>query len=350
MWQIDNRTPFSAAQSWIRDQNGAETWIVALKATFDVLSDGSLVVSKNQPEPARSAIYRDEPGRSSILYENDFVLAKRTTDVLVNGTAYAPDSGGVRSLDVGIRVGSVQKALRIFGDRTWTTFGRLSAPERFTQMPVTYERAFGGVDSQSPHPDVDWYWPNPVGTGFVTSQKRLPYTRPPNIEYANQLITRWNSRPDPAGFGVIASHWSERAAYAGTYDDVWTEKRQPLLPLDFDIRHYQAAPSDQQTSDFLVGGEPVLLKNLTPSGTLRFVLPTIVFAFQTRFMDGERREHDPPSLHSVILEPDFPRVSLVWHSALECHSKVYDLETTRIEVCTEQVDTEEELDSLLDII
>jgi hypothetical protein len=30
----------------------------------------------------------------------------------------------------------------------------------------------------------------------------------------------------------------------------------------------------------------------------------------------------------VILEPDHPRVSLVWHSALPCHFKVQKLEKT----------------------
>jgi hypothetical protein len=40
--------------------------------------------------------------------------------------------------------------------------------------------------------------------------------------------------------------------------------------------------------------------------------------------------HERPKLHTVILEPDCPRVSLVWHSALPCHPKVYKLEKTRI--------------------
>ena len=30
----------------------------------------------------------------------------------------------------------------------------------------------------------------------------------------------------------------------------------------------------------------------------------------------------------MILEPDFPRVSLVWHTALPCHFKVQKLERT----------------------
>ena len=36
----------------------------------------------------------------------------------------------------------------------------------------------------------------------------------------------------------------------------------------------------------------------------------------------------------MILEPDFPRVSLVWHSALPCHFKVQKLERTVVTLKT----------------
>jgi len=37
----------------------------------------------------------------------------------------------------------------------------------------------------------------------------------------------------------------------------------------------------------------------------------------------------------VILEPDFPRVSLVWHSVLPCHFKVQKLERTIVTLKTD---------------
>jgi hypothetical protein len=351
MWQVDNRTPFVARQSWVRDQNGAETWLVAVKATFDIRADGTTVVSENQPELTRSPLWRDEPGRSSLIYENDFVLAKKTTDVVLNGTAYSRDGREVTTLDVALQVGPVKKMLTVFGDRVWGPAGAfLTDPQSFVQMPITYERAFGGVDAGSAHPEKDWYWPNPVGVGFVASRSRIGGVAAPNIEYPDQLISRWGARPRPAGFGFIASHWQERTAFAGTYDQAWSENRQPLLPADFDIRHYQAVPRDQQAPAFLVGGEPVGLLNLTPSGILRFFLPKLEVVFETRFMDGERREH-VPDLHTVILEPDFPRVSLVWHSAMECHAKAYKLQRTRVRLKSLQGQpVEEEVNSLLDLV
>jgi hypothetical protein len=117
---------------------------------------------------------------------------------------------------------------------------------------------------------------------------------------------------------------------AGTYDNRWQQTRFPLLPDDFDDRHYQCAPVDQQPPRFLSGNEQVTLLNLTPQGKLYFQLPRVFLGFETFFYTGERQLHSPPKLHTVILEPDFPRLSLVWHSTLPCHPKVTKLEKTRI--------------------
>ncbi len=82
-------------------------------------------------------------------------------------------------------------------------------------MPLVYERAFGGVDQKSKHPERDWYWPNPVGTGFAVSRDNLSGVPLPNVEYPDQLITSWNDRPKPAGFGAVAAHWQPRVGLAG---------------------------------------------------------------------------------------------------------------------------------------
>jgi hypothetical protein len=125
--------------------------------------------------------------------------------------------------------------------------------------------------------------------------------------------------------------------YAGTYDERWLQTRQPLLPDDFDDRHFQCAPVDQQAPSFLRGGEPVVCHHLTPDGELRFALPKVFLGFQTRFYDGSREFHQDRRLHTVILEPDYPRVSLVWHSALPCHFKVHKLDRTIVTLKSEVV-------------
>ena len=49
--------------------------------------------------------YHGEPGKSSIKYENDLVLTKTTTDILVVGHAWAPGGRPVTEWTVGFRVG-----------------------------------------------------------------------------------------------------------------------------------------------------------------------------------------------------------------------------------------------------
>jgi hypothetical protein len=351
VWQIDNRTPFGAAQGWVRDRRGAEVWLIVVKATFDILLDGTTRPAAEQPDPLRLAEYHGEPGKSSIRNESDFVLTKTTTDVLVVGHAHAPQGHAVRELEVSLRVGSLVKALRVFGDRRWEGRGPTD-PAPFVVMPMVYERAFGGVDRHSPTPEKDWDWRNPVGCGYATSSAHLADQPVPNIEAPDRLIRAWKDRPAPAGFGPIASHWQPRAALAGTYAKDWEQTRQPLLPDDCDDRFFQCAPVDQQTAGFLVGGEVVTLLNLSPLGRLDFALPTMTLGLESRFADGERRAHAVPQLHSVILEPDFPRVSLVWHSALECHAKMHKLDLTRIRWHRpgSDADADESVDNLLDLL
>ena len=333
MWKIDNRTPFAAERGWVRDKDGAEIWLVALKCTFDILPDGTTAVSKEQPPVLRMPEHHGEPGKSSIRFESDLILTKTTTDVVVVGHACAPGGVPTTRMDVGVRVGPVKKLLHVYGDRKWGTLGP-TAPEPFVKMPLVYERAFGGVDGRSSHPDKDWEWRNPVGIGFAVSRENAQGTPVPNIEYPGETLGLWSDRPPPAGFGPIASHWQPRAGFAGTYDDQWMKTRQPLLPDDFDDRFFQAAPADQQAPSFLTGGEPATLRGLTTGGDLHFQLPRVFPGFETRFSGGKAELHKDRKLHSVIIEADVPRVSLVWHSRLACHSRVQKLESTLITVKT----------------
>ncbi|RZJ10560.1 MAG: DUF2169 domain-containing protein [Rubrivivax sp.] len=327
MWQVDNRTPFAVERSWVRDRDGTEIWLVAVKATFDILPDGSTQIAQEQPPVLRLPEHHADPTGSSIKYDADLVLRKTTTDILVVGHACAPDGQEVTQLDCGFKVGPVQKILRVFGDRRWGSFGP-SAPQPFSRMPLTYERAYGGVDRKSSKPDRDWDWRNPVGTGFAVADRHAVDLPLPNIEYPEQLIRSWRDRPPPAGFGAIASNWQPRVGFAGTYDQRWQKTRAPLLAEDMDERWYQCAPADQQAAEFLRGGEPVILHNLHPRRRIEFKLPRLYLGFDTRFYDGSRELHRERALHTVILEPDFPRVSLVWQSALPCHFKVHKLDRT----------------------
>jgi hypothetical protein len=326
MWALTNKTRFVAERTFARDRDGAEVFIVAVKATFIIGDDGTTRVAGEQEPIAHAPVHYGEPGRSSLRYETDLTLTKKSTDVLVHGHAYALGGEPAIGVEASIRIGAFAKRVVVIGDRTWEdAFSglRLTDPIPFERMPLTWERAYGGIDAAADPPLV--HEQNPVGRGFAISARSLVGRPAPNLEDPDDLITSWQKQPRPMGFGPIAREWSLRRELAGRFDERWERERRPLVPADFDDRFYQAAPLDQQLPA-LVGGEPVELRHLTRSGLLRFELPRVRLGFRTK-LDGKTVRH-AATLHTVILEPDQARVIMVWQTALPCHHTLYGLTRT----------------------
>ena len=328
---LENQTPYEAERAWVRDSNGAERWIVAVKGTFNIHPDGTTSLAAKQDGVTLAPVYAGASDRRHLLYDTDLTHRKPTTDVIVHGHAYNHQNKPAQSVGVRLTLGEIRKTLRVWGDRVWergTTGLRISEALPFQRMAITYERAFGGVlaaeapEQRSPYPR------NPAGVGLAASAAAALGVALPNIELPGEEIRSWRDRPAPAGFGPLAPHWSPRVECAGTYDGAWLAERAPLLPADYDEHHALSSPADQWPRIHLRGGELVELVHLTPSGALRFHLPRVVLGFETHFRDEV--VHHVGTLHSVIVEPDFPRVMLVWHSTLTCHSKVHRLRFTLI--------------------
>ena len=196
-------------------------------------------------------------------------------------------------------------------------------------MPIRYERAFGGWDQHSEDPQEHRFEPrNPIGRGFAIRESHCVGSLAPNVEYPGHLIQSWRDRPPPAGFGAVACHWSPRRELAGSYDETWRRERFPLWARDFDTRYSNAAPRDQQTERFLRGGEQAVLINLTPHGRLSFTLPRIYPFFITAF--GRERVEHRGELCTVQIEPDHPRIVLVWQTTLMCNQRVDELDSTTV--------------------
>ena len=325
MWAIRNHTPYKVGRGWGRDKDGVHEWIVAVKGTFDIKPDGSTALADEQLEPLLMPEYTGEPGISSLRYDADIVATKPTTDILLNATAYAPNGRPSTNFLVEAHVGGMHKAIRVLGNRTWGEGFVLehSEPEPITQLSIGYERAYGGYDCQDPDPaNQRMDARNPIGCGVVAQASHHRGQPLPNFEYPNGNI----EKDGPAGFGAIDSFWSPRREFGGTYDEVWQQSRLPLLPLDWDSRSLLCAPQDQHPDTNLRGEELVQLTNLTPTGWLQFTLPKAYFTFSTR-ISGRTEEHRS-RLATVIIEPDFPRVIMVWHTALLCRTDVDYLDET----------------------
>ena len=315
MWSIANTTPYVVGAEILRDRQGAETLVLVVKATFLVSVNGECAIAPDQVDIARVPQFSREPGQSSLVTDTEFVPAKPRTDVLLLGHAFAPRGTRVVSVDVALQVGELRNEFRVWGDRQWRRGSlRWSAtePTPFERMPIVYERAYGGTHGKPDANGVLRCDPrNPVGRGFDT-EARADGDLLPNIEYVNETRR-------PAGFGPIARHWEPRVKFAGTYDDDWRRHRHPLVPTDFDDLFYQTAPLEQQSAVPLTGGEPVILRNLTPSGLLQFKLPRIPLLAHVDLGDDVAAQR--PKLHTVLIEPDVPRVVMTWSSALRCQGR-----------------------------
>lgn len=331
MWMVNNKTPYAVERTWVQDKDANKVWLVVVKATYDILPDGQTLLSEEQEPPLRIGRHFGEPSKTSLIYESDLLGVKPNTDVLVNGSAYAPAGKRVPYVDVQLALERIRKRLRVFGDRVWenSLIGgpSISSPQLFESMAIRYEKAFGGWDRVDDDPKVHRLDArNPVGTGFATKAAHCIGFSIPNIEYANKLIGSWKDHPQPAGFGPLECYWTPRRELAGTYDERWQRERFPLWAQDFDARYNNCAPEDQQISGYLRGGEPVELINLNPSGRLAFHLPRVYPFFETCF--GRKKVEHRAKLCTVTIEPEHPRVIMVWQTSLMCNRGADELDST----------------------
>jgi hypothetical protein len=314
MWALTNTTPFAAATTWTRDERGAEFWLVAIRACFEIDLEGHQRLAEKQTPVQRAPVFAGDPMFNGLLSDTDLVMYKAGTDVLVRGSAYAPRGHVVTRCSVSLKVHAVNKTLNVLGDRrlsTGLTGLSIPRPLPFAEMPLTWERTYGGWDRKG----EAWEPSNPVGNGFATKAAHLDGAMAPNVEYQGESY-RGPGTGRAAAFGPVAHHWLPRVRYAGTYDQRWQDTRNPLLPEDFDRRYFQSAPDDQQTPEPLVGYEQVMLGGLTPDGPLAFILPRISFRVVTTF----RRYGDvaqKPTIYALWLMPDRRRFEIVYGCALE---------------------------------
>jgi hypothetical protein len=326
MWMVQNSTKLAADRAIIVDKNGAKQWVVVVKGTFDIAPDGTTKAAEEQVEVFPGPEYRGKPGESSLVYEQDLVASKPRTDVYVNGTAHAPNERPTTRMTVGLGTPLGTKSILVHGDRRWERDlvggASVTPPLPFLQMPIVYERAFGGYDHEGPDPSAHRMDPrNSVGTGvFAKAAHRIGKLLP--------NLTPMDGSDTPVGFGALCSFWEPRSRHQGTYDAAWLEHRKPLVPSDWDPQWLQCAPPDQQMAPYLRGGEPFAVLGMTPSGTLRFDLPKHYFAFTTHI--GKRTFEHRAQIQTVVIEPDHPRVIVVWHTMLACHHLIDDIDYTEI--------------------
>jgi len=331
MLQLHNNTPFAANTALLPNEDGIDTLYIVVKATFTIGEQWTL--ADTQPPPAEADEYWGEPENSSIQYTSDYHTGKSNSDIIMLGHAFSPDKKEIRQMDVSLTVGQVHKTIRVFGDRQWQN-GRITPPQPFRTMAMTYEKAYGGthiVDGQI----IATEERNPVGCGFSGQRKPeemngLPL---PNLEDPNDLINAPTQQPTPACFAASAPHWSPRSGFAGTYDKNWKTRRIPYIPTDFDRRFFNMAHTDLIYPGFLQGGEPVEITHMHPhEHLLKFTVPVVKLR-STIIVAGSSQSPEF-NLETLTIEPNRLTLGMVWRAAMPCNKtslKISDItiNTTR---------------------
>jgi hypothetical protein len=210
-----------------------------VKATFTLVAGADMIPAEPEEIFRSEMHYRNNPSRT-VRVTGDLAPYLNRADVVFTGTAHPPEGRPVRRMSVRLGVyrekALIQKTLSIIGERKGG-----GEPKPFDQMPLVYERAYGGVG----------WADNPFGTGFTTGTAGTHNI----VDPANPNGT--------VGLGPISRSWPERRKRLGGLATKALDQRLVELPEGFDFTFFQSAPADQRV-DVLEGEEWIVLEGFHP--------------------------------------------------------------------------------------
>lgn len=315
--RVTNHTPFPMLCFEGRGVRDEPFDTVVARVTLDLGARRVLRLSQEQTPLAFRDEWHGEAARSSVRTESDLAPSKPGADVVVVGSARAPGGVATRAWGVRVKVGPVEKAVRVTGPRAWVRGPRgyaLTEPEPCTEVPLRYELAYGGTVRDG---DRELACEgNPWGLGYVPSvaHERRERIDAPRIEDPRDPVGEIGRAHRPEGFGVWARTWAPRLQRAGTYDDAWLRERWPVLPTDFDFAYWNFAHPDLIAPAPFRGDEAIELDGVDPAGPRRHLLP----GHDVFLLAGDDDDADvrPMRVDAVLVDLDRAKVSLVYRAVL----------------------------------
>jgi hypothetical protein len=338
-FEVRNESGLAYDSLYLCNESGVPLFVPLVQATCAILRDGRVGLWGKQPPINMSGEWYGDPATSSLKLEPQMAFMKPATDVVLLGNAY-PSRPGDTEGQIGIRVGPVQKLVRVVGDRRLVRrAGGLTVtdPEPFDRIPLVYERSFGGWDRR--HEDVNRHRcesRNPVGVGFRdralgTDDEVLL----PNFEDPEGPFSAYGDTPAPAGFGFIQASWQPRAGHAGTYDETWEKTRKPLVPADFDRRFFNGASPGLIAPTHLAGNEEVVVIGAAPEGRVAFALPGIDPPSCLVELRGGRKVTLQTLLDTVIVDMEARALTMIWRAHLALRNGPHDVVAVSVDPVTE---------------
>ena len=338
---------------------------LVMKLTYTIKSNGQCVPAEKQlpliddPDPYEEV---ESPLVSPPSWDSDLLAFKNHTDVVVQGHAYTY-SNKITTVDAEVRMPGKSYVVRVHGDRRfdWQSDTPFFTPAgTFEQMPVSYDRAYGGYDAvfkpkvtdavlhhlKKAEPQLEMerftechYPRNLAGCGFLIELNRraTENLRVPNLEFPFDPITverlavgsttAWMNGPLPASFDWVHPSWFPRIAYLGLspeYDlsskikeiDLgWAipdlMDQMPLILGGFHPDFQQGASPGLVCQNFKPGS-PLLLRNLFPNQPERKIqLASHVPRVNIHVTEKQHLEAES-HLNAVIVRPDLDQVVEIW--------------------------------------
>lgn len=259
-------------------QRRPDEWLLTVfcKVTYE-LSPGEARLARKQQEPNRADRHWDEDPKRSLYAPCDLGPRKPRADVVLVGTAYAPNRAPARTITARLAVAGIDKSIEIWGSRALSQDGTVQEGEPFATMPLQWEHAAGGPTTA-----------NPAGMRLDSRDAYgrilLPHLQP--------VATQIDGDPqiEPIGYGPILGSWPGRSQRLGQLAAAWSPNdwHERPLPEGVDLGYFNVAPVDQQVPA-LREDELLVLENLhQDQAKLSTKLPgvrPVVFVEQ-----GEQRE------------------------------------------------------------
>lgn len=285
---------------------GTHVLTIVCKATF-MLRPDVCALAPDQEEPSNVDLHwNDDPGRS-VVVPSDRAPYKLRADVVLVGRAHAPKQQPVRAIVTRLVVGEIDKSIEVWCSRSIKKYGdQVVEGQRMTQMPLTWERAAGGPETN-----------NPAGSRLDAAPDRDGMVALPNLQPPGVYVGQWGDTFAPIGYGPIAPKWPSRVQRLHRHIssfDIQGWENQPL-PADFDYGYFNVAPLDQQIAE-LRPDERILLENMhADHERLVTKLPGIRPRAIADRATGEREEL-PLVADTLWIDTDRKICTVVWRGQL----------------------------------
>ncbi len=244
-----------------RARRGGDAQLIVCKATYRLEPSEATLAREQEPLVFGDTFANDDP-KAALRAASDFALKKRRAEVVLMGSAYAPQGTTVRRLVAYLSVGELEKAVEVCADRWVDVQDQLHEGPPFSSMSLGWERASADPDR------------NPAGRR--TSRDAFGRLHLPNLQpVAFSPAAPWTV--PTVGLGPIAPSWPQRSSlpsgaplplrpgpHGASWPEGWVEQG---VPDDADFLFFQVAPRDQQL-EHLATDLQIVLENLSPNAAM----------------------------------------------------------------------------------